>query len=1121
MKIFRYFLILILFLAVVVACDKKEQTTRQEKIFRLVDTEESGLTFRNNLKETVDWNIFSYLYFYNGGGVAVGDVNGDGLSDIYFTANQDSNRLFINRGNLKFEDVTAKSGVEGINAWATGATIVDVNADGRMDIYVNYVTEYAHFKGHNQLFVNEGNDDSGIPRFIERAEEFGLAVTGFCTQGAFFDYDLDGDLDLYQLKHSVHQNGTFAKSEKRYESHPTAGDKLLRNDDGKFVDVTANSGIYSSVLGYGLGVVVSDVNVDGYPDIYIGNDFHENDYLYINEGNGTFKESLEQQMMHTSRFSMGVDAADINNDLFPDVMSLDMLPADPKILKASAVEDPFDVYQFKLGFGYNYQYSRNMLQLNLRNGHFSEIGLYAGVAASDWSWGVLAADYNLDGAKDIFISNGIVRRSNDLDYINFASQDSIQMRLNSELTDKELAIIQRMPEIKLPNHLYLNNNDSTFKNVAIDGGMEQPSYSNGSAYADFDNDGDLDLVVNNINDPAFLYENLTVTKDSRRNNSITLRLEGSKQNIQGIGAKILAFSTNNGKQFYEAFPTRGFQSSVTADVILGAGKAEKFDSLVIIWPDRRYEILRDVKTNQVVKVNINAAKGRYDFSGYHPDDALVSRVNPPGIQFKHSENFFVEFNREPLLVNMMSTDGPAVAVADVNGDKLEDIYFGGGKWQTSQLYTQNKDHSFTLGNHSTFFPDSVMEDIEAEFFDADGDGDKDLFVLSGGNEFYGNSAQMLPRLYVNDGQGNFQRIKDALPSLFVTGSALSVSDIDKDGDTDVFIGVRAVPWSYGEIPACVILRNDGKGKFSEVTPEVAPELKEGGFVRDAAFADVDNNGYEDLIIAGEWMPITIYLNEHGNFKKLQTANTAFENTEGWWSSIECADVDQDGDLDLLAGNYGMNSKLKPTVEEPVTMYFNDFDDNGKKEQIFTYFVGGREVIIHTKDELTKQMPSLKKKFISYQKFSEASLTEIVAAKKLKESKVFVARNFESCLFLNDGNMKFRRQVLPKALQFFPVMDFHVDDINGDTQPDVLAAGNFYEVNIQMGRIDASYGALLVGNKNGSFSPVPNAEAGLSVEGQTRRIRTISIGEERHFVFARNNDTPVFVTRSRKMVLTKK
>lgn len=1081
---------------------------RNEMGFRRIPSSESGIHFRNVLTESAEFNIFNYLYFFNGGGVAVGDVNGDGLLDVFFTSNQEPDKLYLNEGNFRFKDVTEPAGAEGFKGWATGVTMADVNNDGKLDIYVSYLGDYLIYKGKNQLLINEGNDANGVPRFTDRAVEYGLDLVGFSTQAAFFDYDRDGDLDMFMLNHSVHGNGTYGKSTLRYNEHALAGDRLLRNDNGRFVDVTRGSGIYNSVLGYGLGVAVSDVDLDGWPDIYVGNDFHENDYLYINQRNGTFKEVLEQQMNHTSRYTMGVDLADFNNDAFPDVVAMDMLPEDPKILKSAQAEDGYDVYNFKINFGYNHQFARNTLQLNNHNGTFSEIALMAGVYATDWSWATFFADFDLDGNKDLYVANGIYKRSNDLDYINFISADSVQRMISGEeLGEKELKYTEKMPKLKINNYLFINNGDSTFSDRSADWGFNTPSYSQGAAYADLDNDGDLDLVVNNLEDEAFVYENLTLTKEKKNaqdNHYLQVSLKGKPGNLFGIGARVLLY--NDGKmQMQECMPTRGYQSSVDYRLTFGLGANTQADSLTVVWNDGTFERLKNVKADRQMMLDQENAGGDFDFSVFHKTAPFfIKATDELSINYHHKENSFVEFNREALIPHMMSAEGPGAAVADVNGDGREDLFAGGAKWKEGHLYLQTAEGKFQELKQPEIARDSVHEDTAAEFFDADGDGDQDLVVVSGGNEFARKSPNRQPRLYLNDGKGNFTR-SSGMAEIFLNGACVSIADLDADGDLDMFLGARSIPWQYGVKPDSYILLNDGKGNFTDATETVAPALKKFGFVKNATWADLNNDQAQDLVIAAEWSPITVLINNKGRLAPLPEGS-GLEKTNGWWNVIRAVDFDNDGDLDLVAGNLGLNSKLKTSAEAPVRMYAADMDRNDSIDQILTYVFKGKEYPFATRDEMTKQMPSLKKKYLSYSKYASATLHDIFTDEQLSQAEQYAAYTFQSSLVENLGNGKFSVRPLPKAAQLSTVNAILTGDFDSDGNTDLLLAGNFYPINIQMGRNDASYGLLMKGNGHGHFTALPAVQSGFSVKGEVRSFREIVVGKSPYCLAIRNNNT---------------
>lgn len=1097
------------------ACNS-EPANHEPKRFEKLEATETGIDFVNQLTETAEMNIFNYMYFFNGAGVATGDVNNDGWIDIYFTSNQDQNRLYLNQGDFKFTDITEIANVAGETGWTTGVTMADVNGDGLLDIYVGQLGQHMSYRGKNQLYINLGTNADGIPVFENQAEQWGLDLVGYATQATFFDYDLDGDLDMYMLNHSVHQNGTFGEKASFIGTmHPTSGDKLLRNEGTYFTDVTTSSGINSTVIGYGLGITASDINLDGYPDLYISNDFHEDDYLYLNNGDGTFREVARASMQHTSRFSMGNDVGDINNDGFPDLISLDMLPEDPTYLKASAAEDAYNIYQMKLKFGYQDQFSRNTLQLNLgpvpgalQDVQFSEIGLYAGIAASDWSWSALMTDLDNDGWNDIFISNGILGRSNDLDYINYVIADSIQAKIGEGLIDEnDLKLTKFMPEIKLPNYAYRNKGDLTFENMSATWGFTENTYSHGTAYADLDNDGDLDLVINNVNDPASIYKNKTNDGEFTDHNYLKINLEGKSPNVFGLGAKIL-LRLPQGTILREVTATRGFQSAVDVRPNIGLGNVSTIDELTVIWPGGASQTLRNVSANQTLTVKQTNALDQFDytnFSNRSPDQPIFQDASIAlSPNFRHEENDFVEFNREPLMPHMVSAEGPKLALGDVNGDGAVDFFVGGAKWQPGALYLQKQDGSFAKDPQAIFQQDSLYEDTDAAFFDADQDGDLDLLVVSGGNEFSLGKEPNRPRLYINDGQGRFARAEGKMPDITLTASVVLAFDYDLDGDTDLFLGARAVPSNYGDTPQSYLLENDGEGNFTDVTSQKASALSNIGMVKNATIADMNGDGTNDLILACEWSPIQILLNKNNGFEPMKLAGSGLENKLGWWNTVIAADFDGDGDQDLIAGNLGLNSKLRATPEQPIRMYYADFDDNGKKEQLLTYYLQGKEYLFYTYDEVTKQLPYIKKRYLKYADFANADLTDLIERSKLDKATVFEANYFASAYIENLGNGEFAVKALPTSVQFSTVNAGLVRDFDRDGNLDVLLAGNFYEINIQMGRYDASYGQLLRGNGDGTFISLSLAESGLRMVGQIRDLEMMTLADGRQIIMAARN-----------------
>ena len=1082
-------------------------TPENPPLFELLPSSCTGVTFQNRLEETPQMNIFSYLYFYNGGGVAAGDLNGDSLPDLYFTANLESNQLYLNQGDFRFQNITEAAAVGGKKGWTTGVTMADVNGDGRLDIYVSQLGDYQNIRGKNQLYINQGNNAQGIPTFEDQAAAYSLDLVGFGTQAAFFDYDLDGDLDMYMLNHSTHASGTFARATLREEKHQLAGDKLLRNDGGQFVDVTDSSGIYSSALGYGLGISTGDVNWDGYPDIYVGNDFHENDYLYINNQDGTFTESLEQAIRHTSRFSMGNDIGDINNDALPDIFSLDMLPSDPVMLKNSAGEDAYDVFNYKLRFGYNHQFARNSLQLNRGNSHFSEIGLLTGTFATDWSWSGLIADLDLDGNKDIYIANGIKRRSNDLDYIKYVSNDAVQHRLEGDLTTKDMALVEKMPVVKIPNAVFKNEGRLSFVNVSQRWGLDQESFSNGAAYADLDNDGDLDLVTNNVDQEAFIYKNRTIDGDRSTNRFLKLTFRGEGANTQGIGARII-IPLDSQTIIQEVYTTRGYQSAVPAELVVGLGNKTQVDSLIVVWPDLRFEVLTNVLANTHQTLDQRTATGRYNFSS--TVKPLFEANEEPTVAYTHEENPFVEFNREVLVPHMSSTEGPRLAVGDVNGDGQDDFFVGGAKHQPGAVFVQTS-NGFQPMRQPALQADSLAEDVEATLMDVDQDNDLDLLVVSGGNEFRGQVDALLIRLYRNDGAGQFTRDHSAIPNVYVNGSSVSSADYDQDGDLDIFVGGRVVSRNYGKIPHSYLLQNDGQGNFTDVTEQQAEGLAQVGMVKDAQWADMNGDKLPDLVVAGEWMPISVFVNQQGRLVPAETKSLA--RTHGWWNTLEIVDTDGDGDLDILAGNLGFNSKLKASPDQPVSLIVKDVDNNGQVEQLLFHYVQGEKRLFATKDEISSQLVDVKNRFTSYDDFARAEVDAIFPPSVLEGVEELLAYEARSGVFINEGKMNFRFEPFPTEAQFAPVNAIQVVDEEGDDMLDILTAGNFYEVTIERGRYDADYGTLLRNTGTGQFTAVPAPQSGIYLEGQVRDLEAIDYQGQTIIIVARNKDTLLFIKKS--------
>ena len=1077
-------------------------TPKKEVLFQVLEADKTGLNFENKLTSTKEFNMFNYMYFYNGAGVGAGDFNNDGKIDLFFASNQGQDKLYLNKGGLQFNDVTKQAMIPEDGGWSTGVSVVDINNDGLLDIYICRVGKYEMLNSKNQLLVCQGIDKNGVPFYKDEAKAYGLDFTGFSTQAV--DFDMDGDLDMFLLNHSVHQNGSFAPRSNFLGTYSElSGDRLYRNDGNIFTDVTHRSQINSSAISYGLGIAVADIDMDGYPDIYVGNDFHENDYLYINQKNGTFSEENNKRLMHTSQFSMGVDVADVNNDGFPEIISMDMLPSDPAILKRSLGEDDYDVFYHKIAVGYNYQYTRNNLQYNRKNGMFSETGLYSGIAATDWSWAPLWIDFDNDGLKDLFISNGIPKRMNDMDYVNFISNSEIQQKLMDKKDDRNMALINKFPEIKIPNRFFKNNGDLAFTDMSDAISNEKITFSNGAVYADLDNDGDLDVVVNNINDKALVYQN--ISNDKKDKAFVDIKLKGSEKNINAIGAKVVLFA-NGGIRTYENYPVRGFLSSMAVPIHIGLA-ATKVDSMFLIWPDNTYQRIQPVNNTSIsfsYKKGLPAFEYKKITEFKKNDTYTVKDITAlTGLNYMHTENQFTEFNRESLIPHMVSTEGPALAVADINHDGLQDVFIGSSKTFRNAIFLQQPDGKFIRKDQPAMHLDSMCEDVDAIWADVNNDGNIDLVIASGGNEYYGQDSHLLPRVYLNDGKANFTKLENAFPNMFETFSCVVPYDFNGDGFVDLFIGGRAIPWEYGQTPKSYLLQNDGTGKFSDVTSQRAKELSQIGMVTQAVWVDMDKDGKKDLILTCEWGGIYAFMNNKGSFtKKILT------DKKGWWNFVLPIDANNDGNIDLLAGNLGLNTKLKASVKEPVQLYYNDFDNNGKKEQVLTYFLGGRQIPFATKDELQKQIPLIKKNYLYAADFAKASMQEIFAADKLKNAQVYTADYFSNTILINDGHQNFTAQPLPWEAQLSSYRDAVIVDANNDNLPDILLAGNYYDNNIEMGRYDADLGTLLINKGKGIF--VCENLNGLQIKGQVRHIKAINITGKQAYILAKNNDSTVVI-----------
>ncbi|HTR31999.1 MAG TPA: VCBS repeat-containing protein [Puia sp.] len=1082
-------------------------SVKQEKAFEVLEPSGTGLNFTNKLTPTQQFNVIRYMYYYNGAGIGAGDFNNDGKIDLFFAANQGDDKLYLNTGDLHFKDVTAEAKIPEDGGWSTGVSVVDINNDGLLDIYICRVGNHETLHSHNQLLICQGIDKNGVPWYRDEAKEYGLDFSGFSTQAVFFDYDMDGDLDMYLLNHLPHQNGAFGPREKMLQTfNPLSGDRLYRNNgDGTFTDVTKGSGINSSAIGYGLGIVASDINLDGYPDLYVDNDFHENDDLYINQRNGKFREELNDHIMHTSKFSMGVDVADATNDGFPEVMTVDMLPYDPEMLKSSEGENTYDALALRVGLGYNYQYGRNNLQYNFRNGMFGEAALYGGIAATDWSWSPLFFDFDNDGLKDLFISNGIPRRLNDIDYINFVSNLELQEKMQNDPSGHgDLDLIEKSPQIKIPSKFFRNTGNLQFTDIGDQIGNAKRAYSNGAVYADLDNDGDLDVVVNNIDETALLYNNLSNEHHHRA--FAEIKLKGPARNINALGAKVIIFA-NGGIRTYEKYPVRGFLSSSETPIHIGLDKTS-VDSAFLVWPDNTYQRIQLNPENPWLTIQYQTGLPKFDYTvltGHwrNPGKPMEDITDQTNLLYRHVENGFNEFDREPLIPHMLSTEGPALAVGDLNGDGLDDVFIGAARNKKSALFFQDRSGKFVRSTQPALDGDSAFEDVDASIADVNHDGKPDLIIASGGNEFRGADPHLAPRVYLNDGKGHFSRNINAFDSLYVNASTVVPFDFNGDGYPDLFIGGRSVPFDYGRIPRSYLLLNDGTGHFTDVTDKYAPGLSGVGMVTRALAFDLDKNGRKDLILSLEWGGIVAFMNQNGRFSK-----RSLTGKKGWWNFVLPVDLTGRGHTDLVAGNLGLNSKLKATDQQPVRMYYYDFDGNGIKEQILTYYLGGHEIPFATMGELEQQIPELKKKYLYAGDFAKATLADIFTDEKLQKADTFCADYFPNALLLDQGNGTYKPAAMPWEAQLSTYRDAIVVNANDDSLPDILLVGNYYENTTQMGRSDANFGTVLLNHGNGSFTAEPIN--GLVIKGQVRHISRIRIGGREAFILARNNDSAMVI-----------
>ena len=1064
------------------------ETVNKEPQFELLTAKKTGINFNNDLVSTDVFNVYKYRNFYNGGGVAIGDINNDGLQDIYLTSNLNENKLYLNKGDFTFTDITITANVGGSKAWSTGVSMVDINADGFLDIYVCNSGDVEGDNKQNELFIN--NTDG---TFTEKAVEYGLADLGYSTHASFFDYDKDGDLDVYLLNNSYQAIGSFnlTKNE-RPKRDILGGDKLFQNQGNYFVDVSEKAGIYGSIIGFGLGITVSDVNNDGWEDMYISNDFFERDYLYINQKNGTFKEQLTASLNSISGASMGADAADINNDGYNDIFVTEMLPKEYARLKTVTTFEDWNKYQYNVKNDYYHQFTRNMLQVNNQDTSFSEVGRFSGVEASDWSWGALLFDMNNDGLKDLFIANGIYKDLTNQDYLRYVSNEEV---LQSLVIDNKVdfkKLIDIIPSNKVKNHAYINKGNLTFNRE--NNGLNTEGFSNGAAYGDLDNDGDLDLIVNNVNMPLFVYKN---NLDKTATKYLKVILKGDGLNTNAIGSKI-TLTTKTATYSLEQQPARGFQSSMDNRPNFGFKELDSLN-LTINWPSGKITKLQNIAANKTLTLyEKDAQQVKVKEPVVTPE---IFSKNNNTIKFTHKENNYIDFNVDRLLPFMRSAEGPKMAVADVNNDGTEDLFIGGSKNNIASLFIQ-KNSTFTKKETSDFNNQRAAEDAESIFFDADNDGDLDLYVCSGGVETSKYSANYLDKLYLNDGTGNFTLSNQKLPTTvqYHSSSSVIVADTDNDNDLDIFVGERTIPNSYGMPGSGFLLINDGTGKFTEQSTNLAPEFKNLGMITDALFIDITKNGYKDLVVVGDFMGVAVFENQQGKFKR--TEKNMLSNLKGWWNTIEKSDLDNDGDFDLILGNHGLNSRFKASTKNPIKLYVNDFDKNGFLDPILSFIdKNEKEYPYALRHNLVDQLKYLSKKFPDYESFKTATIQDIFTPEQLQESSILEANTLSSVILFNEGAFNFTVQKLPLETQFSPIYAIAASDFDNDGDQDILLGGNLDGVKPEFGRYDASFGNYLENTGNRVFKFHQKGK-GLKVNGQ---IRDLKVLKNKVFI-TKNNDS---------------
>jgi hypothetical protein len=1066
--------------------DKDNQNNVTEKpLFTLLDSSKTGVLFNNKITEDFNKNILNYQAFYNGGGVAVGDINGDGLDDIYFSGNMTSNKLYLNRGNMKFDDITDQAGVAGRDgSWKTGVNMVDVNGDGKLDIYQCYSGKGDGDSRKNQLFINQGLDSRGVPIFKDEAESYNLADSSYSTQSYFFDYDGDGDLDLLLVNENIkplHDLDDAVIQKLKNTTDSQACSKFYRNDNGHFKDVTKEAGLDMSTLSFGLSAAIADINCDGLPDIYLSNDFSIPDKMYINNGDGTFTDKMRNTLDHVSFFSMGNSVTDVNNDGLPDIFTLDMLPEDNKRQKLLSSVDNYEAFNINLRNGFYYQYMRNMLHINNGNGTFSEIGQLAGISNTDWSWAPLFADYDNDGWKDLFVTNGYMRDFTNMDVIKFNQEYFAS--INGEIEPKHvLDMLNNMPSSDVKNYIFKNNGGINFTNNGVAWGVNIPSNSNGAVYSDLDNDGNLDLVINNINRSAFIYKN----RGNPAKNYLSVKLVGAGKNTGGIGALVTVFNKGR-QQVIEEMPSAGYLSSVSAQLHFGLGGDKKIDSVRVVWVGGKQQVIKNVPANQLITLRQSEATTTYQKPAAVPP--VFKEISSP-LAATQQPNEINDFKRQPQLVTPLSFVGPCMAKGDVNGDGLEDVFVGGDGHEAGALFIQQRGGKY-IKNQQPFVADKESQDADAVFFDANGDGHTDLYVVSGGYANFKDADPLFQdRLYLNDGKGNMVKATGALPAMLVSKSCARVGDFNGDGKPDLFVGGRNAGSRYPEPPKSFLLINDGKGHFTDQIKSIAPDLEYIGMVTDAAVIDMNADKKQDLVLVGDWLPISVFLNQGGKLKN-HTDQYFDKQYAGWWNSLKVEDFNGDGKPDLIAGNLGLNSQCKVSDTEPAELYYKDFDDNGAIDPILCFYIMGQSYPYLTRDELLDQMSIMRGRFSDYKSYANAGINDVFTADEIRGAKILRTNYLATAYFESTPGGKFKEKALPVQAQYAPVYTITSLDYDGDGHKDLLLCGNIYQSRIRFGRYDANHGILLKGDGKGGFNYVPDQQSGLKLKGDVRSVITVN------------------------------